>query len=210
MQTRSFDSLVGRTVVLVPGDGESYRFVFDSIFGPSAVLKPLDLKAGAFAKAVEPKAVMPLEASIDGGRASAEVTVERWSERTGALRVYRPKEVTLEQRRKAPRLPARLPLELGVMREGEMRTVKTFTEDVSVGGFAAQVDENLVPGELMVVLVRLPSRSLLVTAQVTIVERARRRTMHSKITAISPDDAAELASTLQVIEADLAARGGMS
>lgn len=207
METRSFDSLVGRTVALVPGDGESYRFVFDSIFGPSAVLKPLDLKSGAFAKEVEQKAVMTLEASIDGGKATAEVTVERWSERTGALRVYRPKEVVLEQRRKAKRLPARLPLELGVLRDGEMRTVKTFTEDVSVGGFAALVDENLTPGELMVVLVRLPGRSLLVTAQVTIVERARRRTMHSKITAISPDDAAALASTLQAIEADLVARG---
>lgn len=207
MQTRSFDSLVGRTVVLVPGDGESYRFVFDSIFGPSAVLKPLDLKSGTFAREVEQKAVMSLEASIDGGKAIAEVTVERWSERTGALRIYRPKEVVLQQRRKAPRLPARFELELGVLRDGEIRTVKSFTDDVSVGGFAALVDENLAHDEQMVALLRLPNKSLLVTAQVTLVERARRRTVHARITAISPDDAAALAGALQVIEADLTARG---
>ena len=91
------------------------------------------------------------------------------------------------------------------MRDGEMRTVRTTTEDVSVGGFAAVVDEHLVPGELMVVLVQLPGRSLMVTARVTILERARRRTMHSKITAISPDDAAALASALQVIASGKAA-----
>jgi hypothetical protein len=205
METRSFDSLMGRTIALIPGDGETYRFIFESIFGPSAVLKPVDLKSTAYAKAVEQKVVVPIEASIDGGKAMAEVTVERWSERTGALRVYRPKEVVLEQRRRDRRLSVRFPLELGVMRDGELRTVRTITEDVSVGGFAAVVDEQLVPGELMVVLVQLPGRSLMVTARVTIVERARRRTMHSKITAISPDDAAALASALQVIEAAKAA-----
>lgn len=207
METRSFDSLIGRTIALLPGDGETYRFIFDSIFGPSAVLKPVDLKSGAYAKEVEQKSVVPIEASIDGGKATAEVTVERWSERTGALRVYRPKEVVLEQRRRDPRFAVRFPMELGVMRDGEMRTVRTITEDVSVGGFAALVDEHLVPGELMVVLIQIPGRALMVTARVTIVERARRRTMHSKITAISPDDAAALASALQVIEAARAAEG---
>lgn len=205
METRHFDSLMGRTVALVPGDGETYRFIFDSIFGPSAVLKPVDIKSTAFAKAVEQKTVMRIEASIDGGKASAEVTVERWSERTGGLRVYRPKEVVLEQRRRDRRFAVRFPLELGVLRDGEMRTVRTVTEDVSVGGFAAVVDEHLIPGELMVVLIQLPGRALMVSARVTIVERMRRRTMHSKITAISPDDAAALAGALQAIEAARAA-----
>jgi hypothetical protein len=126
METRSFDSLMGRTIALIPGDGETYRFIFESIFGPSAVLKPVDLKSTAYAKAVEQKVVVPIEASIDGGKAMAEVTVERWSERTGALRVYRPKEVVLEQRRRDRRLSVRFPLELGVMRDGELRTVRTI------------------------------------------------------------------------------------
>lgn len=238
METRGFDSLLGRTVTLsrlagdAPGaapdaerggsghsDGgdrpaaeptESYRFVFDSIFGPSAVLKPLDLRSGVFARAAEAKTVMMLEASIDGGKAVVEVTVERWSERTGALRVYRPKEVTLEQRRKAPRLVARLPLELGVVRDGEMRILKTFTEDISVGGFAAVVDEQLFADEVLVVLLRLPRRPVLATAEVTLIERMRRRTVHAKITAIGPDDAVALAATLHEIEAETAARAGGS
>ena len=200
METRLFDSLMGRTIELLPGDGERYRFVFESIFGPCAVLKPLDLKSTAYAKAAEQKSVVTLEASIDGGKATGEGTVERWSERTGALRVYRPREITLAQRRRHPRFAVQFPIQLGVVRDGEMRTIRTTTEDMSVGGFAAVIDEQLEADEAVVVLVQLPARALIVTAVVTMVERARRRRMHARFTAISPDEAAALAAALHEVE----------
>ncbi len=200
METRSFDSLMGRTIELLPGDGERYRFTFESVFGPSAVLKPLDLKSAAYAKTAEQKAVVTLEASIDGGKASAEGTVERWSERSGALRVYRPREIVLAQRRRHPRFAVQFPLELGVLRDGEMRTIRTTTEDLSVGGFAAVVDEQLEADEAIVVLVRLPAGVVIVTALGTMGERARRRRRHARFTAISPDDAAALAAVLHEVE----------
>lgn len=209
METRSFDSLMGRTIEILPGDGERYRFAFESVFGPSAVLKPLDLKSAAYAKSAEQKSVVMLEASIDGGKASAEGTVERWSERSGALRVYRPREIVLAQRRRHPRFAVQFPLELGVVRDGEMRTIRTTTEDLSIGGLAALVDEQLEADEAIVVLVRLPTGALIVTAVVTVVERARRRRMHARFTAISPDDAATLAAVLHEVElSGTSGRGG--
>jgi hypothetical protein len=63
------------------------------------------------------------------------------------------------------------------------------------------------PGEPVVALIHLPGESVVVTAQVTVVEAFRRRLMHARTTAISPDDYAVLAASLRVIEADLEKQG---
>jgi hypothetical protein len=59
----------------------------------------------------------------------------------------------------------------------------------------------------VVALIHLPGDSVVVTAQVTVVESLRRRLVHARTTAISPDDYTVLAASLRVIEADLEKQG---
>ena len=208
MKIRTFDALTGRKITLESEDGaQSHRFVLESIFAGIAVMGPADKRAVAFARELTPKTALRVVASVDDGILSAATEVEKWSERAGTLRIVRPKVMDFAQRRRTVRLPARLGIELSVVRNGTMVSLHGRTEDISIGGFAATVDEHVDPGELVAALIHLPGESVVVTAQVTVVEALRRRLVHARTTAISPDDYAVLAASLRVIEADLEKQG---
>jgi hypothetical protein len=208
MKIRTFDALTGRKITLESEDGlQSYRFVLESIFAGIAVMGPADKRAMAFARELAPKTPLRVVASVDDGILSAGAEVEKWSERAGTLRILRPRVMDFAQRRRTVRLPARMGIELSVLRDGRMVSIHGRTEDISIGGFAATIDESIEPGEPVVALIHLPGESVVVTAQVTVVEALRRRLMHARTTAISPDDYAVLAASLRVIEADLEKQG---
>lgn len=208
MKIRTFDALTGRKITLESEDGsQSHRFVLESIFAGIAVMGPADKRAVAFARELTPKTALRVVASVDDGILSAATEVEKWSDRAGTLRIVRPKVMDFAQRRRTVRLPARLGIELSVLRDGKMVSLNGRTEDISIGGFAATVDEHVEPGELVAALVHLPGESVVITAQVTVVEALRRRLVHARTTAISPDDYAVLAASLRVIEADLEKQG---
>lgn len=185
----------------------AHRFVLESIFAGIAVMGPADKRAVAWARSLTPKTPVRVVASVDDGILSAGSEVEKWSDRAGTLRIIRPKAMDFAQRRRTVRLPAKLGIELSVVRDGQMRSMTGRTDDISIGGFAATVDEHVEPGEPVVALIHLPGESIVVTAQVTIVESLRRRLVHARTTAISPDDYAVLAASLRVIEADLERQG---
>jgi hypothetical protein len=161
----------------------------------------------SFARDLAPKTPLRVVASVDDGILSAGTEVEKWSERAGTLRIIRPKVMDFAQRRRTVRLPARLGIELSVLRDGTMVSLHGRTDDISIGGFAATIDEAIEPGEPVVALIHLPGESVVVTAQVTVVESLRRRLVHARTTAISPDDYTVLAASLRVIEADLEKQG---
>lgn len=208
MKIRTFDALVGRKMTLQDETGEqSHRFVLEAIFAGIAVMGPADKRAVAWARDLAPKTEVRVVASVDDGILSAGSLVEKWSDRAGTLRIVRPKVMDFAQRRRTVRLPAKLGIELSVVRDGRMRSVPGRTEDISIGGFAATVDDQIEAGEPVVALIHLPGESIVVTAQVTIVESLRRRLVHARTTAISPEDYAVLAASLRVIEADLERQG---
>ncbi len=208
MKIRTFDALVGRKMTLESETGEeSHRFVLESIFAGVAVMSPADKRAVAFARRLEPKTPLRVLASVDDGILLAGVEVEKWSDRAGTLRIVKPRSMSFSQRRRTVRLPAKLSVEVAMVRDGQMVSSQGRTEDISIGGFAASVEGNVEPGETVVALIHLPNESIVVTAQVTVVEQLRRRLVHARTTAISPDDYAVLAAALRLIEADLERQG---
>jgi hypothetical protein len=208
MKIRTFDALVGRKMTLETETGEeSHRFVLESIFAGIAVMSPADKRAVAFARHLEPKAPLRVVASVDDGILLAGVVVEKWSDRAGTLRIVRPRSMSFSQRRRTVRLPAKLPIEFAVVREGALVSMQGRTEDISIGGFAATIDGTVEADESVMALIQLPNDSIVVTAQVTVVESLRRRLVHARTTAISPDDYAVLAGALRLIEADLERQG---
>lgn len=208
MKIRTFDALVGRKMTLESETGEeSHRFVLESIFAGVAVMSPADKRAVAFARRLEPKTPLRVLASVDDGILLAGVEVEKWSDRAGTLRIIKPRSMSFSQRRRTVRLPAKLPIEVAVVRDGQMVSSQGRTEDISIGGFAASVEGTVEAGETVVALIHLPNESIVLTAQVTVVEQLRRRLVHARTTAISPDDYAVLAAALRLIEADLERQG---
>ncbi len=208
MKIRTFDALVGRKMTLGDLEGEvAHRFVLESLFGMNAVMTPADKRAMEYARAVEPKTMMRIVASVDDGMLTGELLVDRWSDRSGGLRVNKPRELRFAQRRRTVRLPVKLPVDLTVVRDGECTVVHGQTEDISIGGFSCILDSTITAGEAVVAMLHLPDEPVVVTARITLVESLRRRLVHARMLSISPEDYKILAKALPLLEEELEKAG---
>ncbi|MEI6498076.1 MAG: PilZ domain-containing protein [Actinomycetota bacterium] len=210
MRIRTFDELLGRKMSIGLHESDvMYRFVLESIVGINVILVPADKRAMDFARAVEPKSTMRLAASVDDGMLTADIMINRWSDRSGGLRIMKPTEMMFAQRRRTVRLPARVGIDLFVHRDGAAKIISGQTEDISIGGFAATIDEAVTAGERVVARLNLPTEPIIVVAEVTLVESLRRRLAHARTLSMSPDDYAILAATLPQLEEALEKMGRM-
>ncbi len=208
MRIRTFEALTGKKLNVEAGDpGGPFRFTLETLVGQSVLLTPVDKRSSTFARDVDRGLDIELVGFVEDGILRSNTRVDRWSERNGTLYVARPSSVTFSQRRRTVRLPARREIELAVLRDGELRTVKGQTVNISIGGFAANVQENFTKGEELMVVMRLPTAEVFIVAEVTMMESLRQRVVHARTTSITPTDYDTLLEELVAIEKDLARIG---
>ena len=125
--------------------------------------------------------------------------VDRWLAASRTLMVNNP-ALSFAQRRDYFRVAVTLPIEVGLVRDGTVQFVAATTVDMSQGGCAFTVREEVIEHELAVVVVRLEERAVLAVLQIVGVSPDRKVPVRARFYQITPYDRTALATELRRYE----------
>jgi hypothetical protein len=174
----------------------AHLFTVESAAGGTAVLRPCDRPAKAFAAALQHGELLTLTAAASDGVLGATLVVDRWLLAGRMLLVNNP-PLSFAQRRDSFRVPVTLPVDLGLVRNGTMRLVSGTTNDVSQGGCSMIVREFLREGEMAAVAIRFEDRTVMSVVQIVGVPPDRRAPIRARFDQMTPFDRSALSANLR-------------
>jgi hypothetical protein len=147
-------------------NGPRWRFVLDAALGRTAVMRPADDAARAFAARLQPGWRINLGAGDVDGFVQAEVMVDRYSAPQRMLLVSVPEKPKFLQRRSVFRVTVQVPVEVLAWSDGTLHKATGKSVNLSIDGIAAGL---VIPAERhdqVVVLLRLPEGAIVVAGHV--------------------------------------------
>lgn len=199
MDRRELYSLTGSMVRIVradaPGTG-AHHFTVESAADTTAVVRPCDREAKEFAADLVAGDRLRLTVGAADGVLEAVLVVDRWLPSSRMLMVNNP-PLAFAQRRNFFRVPVVLPIELGLVRDGEVHGVEGTTVDVSQGGCSLVLRESVHDHELAAAVLRFDTRVIVTVVQFLGVTADRRAPVRARFDQIAPADRTALGTELR-------------
>ena len=159
-------------------------------------MRPCDREAKEFAAALAPNDRLRLTVGAADGVLEATLVVDRWLPSSRMLMVTNP-PLTFAQRRNFFRVPVVLPIELGLVRDGEVWGVEGNTVDVSQGGCSLVLREQVTEHELAAAVLRFDERAVVAVVEFLGVTADRRAPVRARFDQITPADRTALGTELR-------------